>query len=37
MTDDSPESMLLVTDGTPNPLLRSLQAMYPKSSRVRLA
>jgi hypothetical protein len=31
----SPESMVLLTDGTPNPLLRSLEAMYPESSRVR--
>lgn len=30
------ESMVLLTDGTPNPLLRSLEAMYPSSSRVRL-
>jgi hypothetical protein len=30
----SPESMVLLTDGTPNPLLRSLEAMYPESSRV---
>ena len=32
--DGSPKSMVLLTDGTPNPLLRSLEAMYPKSSRV---
>jgi len=32
--DGSAESMVLVTDGTPNPLLRSLEGMYPASSRV---
>jgi hypothetical protein len=35
--DDRAESMVLITDGTPNPLLRSLEAMYPNSSRVSLS
>jgi len=34
LADGSPKSMVLLTDGTPNPLLRSLEAMYPESSRV---
>lgn len=36
MFESRAETFLILSDATPNPLLRSIESMYPRSSRVSL-